>query len=451
MSDTFHALATPPGTAALAVIRVCGPMVPGIVEAVFGTPPSPADARRARLGAYRSRDGARVDQVLHSWFPAGASFTGRDTLEISCHGNPFLVDRILADLDARGSRPAEPGEFTRTAFLEGKIDLSQAEAVADLIAARGEAAVEAAHRQLAGGLGTEIEGVVSEILAILAQVEAYIDFPEEDLPPEDAEGPLASLAGTIARLDAMIATGRQRELLHRGIRTVIAGEVNAGKSSLLNRLLGEERVIVSDTAGTTRDTVGETFALGKFCIQIFDTAGFREAADAVEREGLRHAERASETADFHLLVVDGTRPSPALPPGLPGRLDPSNALVVRNKMDAPGFDPPADFAPGLPRVSVSAKTGEGFPEFLARWESLLEGELLAGAESRVLYNQRHIGFLRRCRAALERARGTLREGASPEYAAPDLREALDALGAIVGTVDNEAMLDVLFGEFCIGK
>ncbi len=451
MSDTFHALATPPGTAALAVIRVCGPGVPVLVREIFGTLPSPTTARMARLGVYRDLAGKHVDQVLHTWFPPTSSFTGRDTLEISGHGNPFLVEQILSDLQARGSRPAEPGEFTRTAYLEGRIDLSQAEAVADLIAARSEAAVHAAHRQLAGGLGTEIEARVAEILDVLARLEAHIDFPEEDLPPEDQEGPPADLKDIVTRLNAMIATGRQRELLHRGIRTVILGEVNAGKSSLLNRLLGEERVIVSDTAGTTRDTVGEVFSLGPYCIHIYDTAGFRETPDAIEREGLRHTERAWTTADFHLLVLDGNRPSPTLPTPLLERLHPDNTLIVANKADLPSFHPPEKFLHGFPQVKVSAKTGTGFAGLLRIWERLLKDGLLDGGESRVLYNQRHIGFLRQCRTSLDRAREVLGNGTSVECAIPDIRDALESLGAIVGTVDNEAMLDVLFREFCIGK
>ncbi len=451
MNNTFHALATPPGTSALAVVRVCGPAVPGLVAGIFGSPPSPADARRAKLGSYRDRDGHRVDQVLRTWFPPESSLTGRDTLEISTHGNPFLVDRILEDLTRRGSRPAEPGEFTRTAFLEGRIDLSQAEAVADLIAARSDASLAAAHRQLAGGLGAEVERRVGEILAIRAEVEAFIDFPEEDLPPEDQEGPLCALTRTLSEIDRMIATGRQRELLHRGIRTVLVGEVNAGKSSILNRLLGERRAIVSETAGTTRDYLSDAFSLGPYCIQIYDTAGFREVSDAIEREGLRQTERLVGGADFFLVVVDGAAPSPTLPPALSDRLRPENALLLVNKSDSPGYSPNDTLLPALPRARISALSGEGFPDFLELWESRIRRELLEGAETRVLYNQRHLGCLRDCRAALERARKGLRDGVSSECVAPDLRDALDALGAIVGTIDNEAMLDVLFSEFCIGK
>ncbi|MGE9289581.1 MAG: tRNA uridine-5-carboxymethylaminomethyl(34) synthesis GTPase MnmE, partial [Puniceicoccales bacterium] len=229
MMDTFYALATPPGSAALAVVRVSGPAVPTLIQEIFGKEPKVENFRKAVLGYYRSVSGGKVDQVLFTHFPAESSYTGRELLEISAHGNLFLVEQILEDLDARGCRMAEPGEFTRTAFLEGRMDLSQAEAVADLISARSAAALEAAHRQLSGGLGDEIQARVDEILTLRAHVEAFIDFPEEDLPSESEEGPIASVDQILARLEAMLSTGRQRELLHRGIRTVLLGAVNAGK------------------------------------------------------------------------------------------------------------------------------------------------------------------------------------------------------------------------------
>ncbi len=451
MSDTFYALATPPGTAALAVVRVCGPAVPELIRGIFGRAPTERDHRRAVLGFYRSLGGKAIDQVLATHFPAGSSYTGRELLEISAHGNPFLVEQILEDLQARGCRMAEPGEFTRTAFLEGRMDLSQAEAVADLISARSAAALDAAHRQLAGGLGQEIERRVDEILAILAHLEAFIDFPEEDLPEEDREGPIASLCRTLGHLDSMLATGRQRELLHRGIRTVLLGAVNAGKSSLLNQLLGEERAIVSETAGTTRDYLQDVLSLGPWCIQLFDTAGLRESGDVIEIEGLRRTEKVAGAADFFLLVLDGTVPSPTLPREFLARLSAANSLIVFNKSDSSAFRIDPDFLPGIPRLALSAKTGRGLAELRRIWEAQIRAELLEGAETRVLYNRRHIGHLQACRNALGRACDELRSGVSPECVAPDLREALDELGAIVGTIDNEDMLDVLFGDFCIGK
>jgi len=451
MNDTFCALATPPGTSALAVIRVCGAAVPDLIRSVFARTAPEKDFRRALVGKYRSINGQVIDETVFTYFPAKNSYTGRDLLEISCHGNPFLVEQILADLQERGCRMAEPGEFTRTAFLEGRMDLSQAEAVADLIAARSAAAVAAAHRQLAGGLGEEVEECVQKILTSRAQVEAFIDFPEEDLPEENEAGPIASLSATLERLDGMLATGRQRELLHRGIRTVILGAVNAGKSSLLNRLLGEERAIVSNTAGTTRDYLRDTFPLGPYCIQIFDTAGYRESTDSIELEGLKKTEKVVGMADFFLVVVDGTAPSPTLPNELLTRLSPENSLVVFNKSDCEDFRENRNFLPALPRVALSAKTNQGVTEFLEKWQSQIRAELLEGTESRVLYNRRHLGHLQACRDLLFRAREALMNKVSTEYVAPDLREALDELGAIVGRIDNEDMLDVLFGDFCIGK
>jgi tRNA modification GTPase len=451
MTDTFYALATPPGTSALAVIRVSGPHVPDLIREIFRREATEESHRKAVLAFYRALSGEKVDQILFTHFPADSSYTGRELLEISAHGNPFLVEQILEDLDSRGCRMAEPGEFTRTAFLEGRMDLSQAEAVADLIAARSSAALEAAHRQLAGGLGREIEKRVDEVLAIRAHLEAFIDFPEEDLPVESEEGPIASISTTLSYLDSMLSTGRQRELLHRGIRTVLLGAVNAGKSSLLNRLLGEDRAIVSERAGTTRDYIQDVLQLGPYCIQIFDTAGFRESTDVIELEGLKQTERVSGSADFLLLVLDGTQPSPTLPTELMERLGPDNCLLLFNKSDEESFAVDAEFLPAIPRVSISAKSGSGVEEFRKIWESRIRDELLEGAESRVLYNRRHLGHLQTCRDCLLRAREALRTGVPTECVAPDLRDGLDALGAIVGTIDNEDMLDVLFGDFCIGK
>ncbi|MBC2601432.1 tRNA uridine-5-carboxymethylaminomethyl(34) synthesis GTPase MnmE [Puniceicoccus vermicola] len=451
MIDTFYALATPPGSSALAVVRVSGPAVPSLIQDVFGRKPEEADFRKAVLGYYRSMGGEKVDQVLYAHFPAATSYTGRELLEISLHGNMFLVEQILEDLGCRGCRMADPGEFTRTAFLEGRMDLSQAEAVADLIEARSAAALEAAHRQLAGGLGKEIQSRVDELLAIRAHVEAFIDFPEEDLPDENQEGPIAEIDHTLRQLDSMLSTGRQRELLHRGVRTVLLGVVNAGKSSLLNQLLGEDRAIVSETEGTTRDYLQDVLQLGPYCIQIFDTAGFRKSTDVIELEGLRRTEKVAGGADFLLLVLDGSAPSPTLPDELLERMTPENSLLVWNKSDQADFAPDPEFLPNLPRVTISAKAGTGIHELREIWESRIRSELLEGAENRVLYNRRHIGHLQSCRDSLVRAREALVSGISTECVAPDLRDALDELGAIVGTIDNEDMLDVLFGDFCIGK
>jgi tRNA modification GTPase len=453
MADTFAAPATPAGESALAVVRACGPLVPRLLAEALGLPPAPEHARRARTSWYRDLAGETLDQVVAVHYPADRSPLGRELLELSLHGNPLLVDRILADLAARGCRPAEPGEFTRTAYLEGRLDLSQAEAVGDLIRARSEAALRQSRQQLAGGLGREVQERVDELLQLLAELEAYLDFPEEDLPPEAAARPAALVERTSTALRAMIRTGDQRELLHRGIRTVLVGPVNAGKSRLLNRILGTERALVSAEAGTTRDYLQEPFALGPYPIQIYDTAGFREEGGALEAAGRDRARALAAAADFLLLVTDGTLPElPAWERLLPGPPDPERTLLLRNKVDRPDFRPAReDELPGIPRVDLSAETGAGFDAFLRAWEAQLGEGILADAESRVLYNRRHLLHLQNGLASLERAREGLAERRSPEWIIPEIRTALDELGAIVGRVDNEAMLDVLFGEFCIGK
>lgn len=447
--DTIFALATPAGESALAVIRLSGPLCPTLAGTLFPQVRSPVP-RRVYFSKIMSLNGLEIDEVTFWQALAPASYTGEDTLEITCHGNPLIIAQIADDLLARGCRWAKPGEFTQRAFLNRKMDLSQAEAVADIIAARSEAALNAARRQLGGGLGEEIEIVLDEMTTLLAHIEAYIDFPEEDLPGEDPAGPLARLSQLLARLKEMAATGRFRELLHRGINTLILGPPNAGKSSLLNRLLGQERAIVHEKPGTTRDYLEDRFALGPYCINIFDTAGLRLTDDAVESEGVRRSLALLARADFCLLVVDGAAPCPALPAELTGQLDPANTLVIINKADLAGATDPG-LLDGFTRVQLSAKTGMGWDHFLQVWQSHLRDDLLAGAEQRILYNQRHIELIVQTRKHIEEASALLRANQPTELAATELRQALETLSEVVGGFDNEQMLDALFRDFCIGK
>jgi tRNA modification GTPase len=447
-SDTIAALATPGGVAALAILRVSGGQASRVAREIFGELPLP---RVVQHGDYVDRSGTIVDDVLFTVFAAPNSYTGEDALEISCHGNPFIAQRILEDLFGRGCRAAGPGEFTQRAFLNGRMDLSQAEAVMDLIHARSERALAAANRQLRGALGRHLEGIVGPLLGAAARVEAYIDFPEEDLPAEDRDGLRRLLESILLDTGRLLATQRYGDLLRDGIRTVIVGEPNAGKSSILNRLVGSERAIVSSEPGTTRDFIEERVSVGPHWLRLVDTAGLNPSAAGLEKLGVEKTlERASE-ADLFILVLDAARPTPPLPADLALRLTPRNTVVALNKIDlvdgAPRAQPPA----GLAAVAVSALRGSGFEalsEAIARLADGLEPE---GGEDAVAINSRHAHALRQATECLAAALAKTGPDAAPELLASDLRGALDAFGEISGRIDHERVLDELFAAFCIGK
>lgn len=448
-TDTIAALSTPVGTSALAVVRASGPLCAEIYGDLFGAAPTP---RMAKHGDYRGRDGRLIDDVIVLFFAGAQSYAGEDTLEITCHGNPFIAQTILQDLFARGCRPAEPGEFTRRAFLNGRLDLSQAEAVADLIHARSERALAAANQQLRGSLGKHLHRLVDDLLGVLARIEAYIDFPDEDLPQEDREVVEQGLKRVLAATQRLLATQHYGALLRDGIKTVIVGEPNVGKSSLLNRLVGMDRALVSPEPGTTRDFIEERLIIGPHCIRLIDTAGLNAAPAPLERLGIeKTVERAAE-ADLFLFVLDASRPSAsALPEGIAGRLNASNTVVVMNKSDLglPGVIPAALPSPAV--VFVSAKNGSGFDALTAAIVQRAEAFRLDVGDEIVAINARHADALHRARTGVEEGLEKLRQGAPTELLASDLRAALDAFGEIGGRVDNERMLDHLFATFCIGK
>ncbi len=446
--DTIAALATPAGTSALAVVRITGSDTERLAGAVFGSPPPPRTARR---GDYLDRGGAPVDDVLATYFPGPHSYTGEDVLEISCHGNPFIVQRILEDLFARGCRPALAGEFTQRAFLNGRMDLSQAEAVMDIIAARSERALAAAQRQLRGALGRQMQSLIDQLLGVLASVEAYIDFPEEDLPAEDRAGVRRALASLQAGAERLLATRKYGDLLREGIRVAIVGEPNAGKSSLLNRLVGRERALVSPEPGTTRDFIEERVVLAGHGLRLIDTAGLNPEPGTIEKLGMAKTRECIEESDMILLVLDATRPTPPLVAEIAAQLRPETSVVVRNKIDLRKVAAAASPLPGLVTVDVSALAGTGLEELktaLAAQANRLETDL--GATD-VAINARHADAVTRAREGLTRALQHLDTRGPMEMLASDLRVALDAFGEISGKVDNERMLDQLFASFCIGK
>jgi len=449
-SETIVAAATPAGRSALAVIRVDGPLAGVIAHAALRRK-TPLAERTSTLGIWRNQAGEAVDQVVVVLWSAGRSFTGNASLEITCHGNPLLVRRIAEDCLARGGRLAEPGEFTRRAYLSGRIDLTQAEAVADLIHASSERALASARRMLAGELGRHVARWTDRTLQVLAELEAHIDFPEEDLPPEDPRGPLARLVGIASELSAYARTAKHDGALRDGLRVAVVGAPNAGKSSLLNALAGADRAIVSPEAGTTRDYLEAPVAGLPLAVTAIDTAGLREGGSALEHLGMARSLEQARRAHLLLLVVDASAEPPALPAELVALLEPARTLVVANKADLPAHPAQKDFVPRLTKLSACLLDGRDAETLRAKLGEFLVARQIAPGAEELVVSVRHAEALARAAAALTEAAGHLKAPIQTELAAAQGRVALDALGEIVGRIDNERMLDKLFASFCIGK
>ena len=448
--DTIVAAATPAGRSALAIVRVDGPLAATIAQEALRRR-TPLAEKTSTLGLWRDRDGALIDQVVAVRWHAGRSFTGNDSLEITCHGNPLLVRRLTEDCLARGARLAEPGEFTRRAYLAGRIDLTQAEAVADLIHASSERALASARRQLAGELGRLVARWTDRTLQVLAELEAHIDFPEEDLPPEDPRGPTARLLDIASELSAYARTARHDAALRAGLRVAVVGAPNAGKSSLLNALAGADRAIVSPEAGTTRDYLEAPVAGLPLAVTAVDTAGLRDGGSALEHLGMARSLEQARGAHLLLLVVDASAEPPTLPAELRALLDPARTLVVANKADLPTHPAQAEFLPALPKISACLLDGRDAVALRTQLGAfLVSREIAPGAEDLVV-SVRHAEAMARAAVALTEAAAHLRAPIQTELAAAQARSGLDALGEIVGRIDNERMLDKLFASFCIGK
>ena len=443
MEETIAALATPPGEGALAVIRISGPQALAVADAVFRgkAMPSAMEERRVVLGTVVESGGGVVDEVLLTVFRNPRSYTGEDLVEISGHGGMLVASRVLAAVLAAGARMARPGEFTERAFLNGKLDLTQAEAVMDLISAQTPRAARAAACQLEGRLGREIAALRAELLESVAHLEAFIDFPEEGIDPESGNALRRRVEGIAAHLARLLATAGEGRLLREGITLALCGAPNAGKSSLLNRLLGTERAIVSESAGTTRDTIEERASLGGYPFRVIDTAGLRETEDPVEREGVERARRAAENADLRLHLVDCAVQSGPVTPLFAGE------MLVINKIDLV-----ADRTKLPEAVLISCRTGEGISELVAAILARVTGR--PGAEAApdsTAINARHQECLRRASASLSAAMELLGAGEPPELVAVELRAALGAVGEILGEAGTEEILGKIFSSFCIGK
>ena len=440
--EAIVAIATPPGRGGIGVVRVSGGSLRGLAGALCGDMPEP---RRARLVEFTDAGGEPIDRGLALYFPAPHSFTGEDVLELHAHGSPVVLDRLVRRACELGARPARAGEFSERAFLNGKLDLVQAEAVADLIAARSDAQARAALRSLAGEFSRRVEAIHAGILRLRVEIEAAIDF-SEDASEGASRDVLARLfAEASDRLDALLIDTRRGTRLTDGLHVVIVGRPNVGKSSLLNALAQNDRAIVTDIPGTTRDVLRESVLLDGVEVSLVDTAGLREAADVVEGEGIRRAHAELARADVVLEVTDGGAAGPAdLLTEAPAA---ARRIAILNKIDLAGLPPRREEREGVVTIALSARTGEGLDLLRAELRRLAMGGEADGTFSA---RTRHVLALERARSHLDAAHAALRY-AAPELVAEDLRGAQQALGEITGAVSSEDLLGAIFSTFCIGK
>lgn len=451
LNDTIAAVSTAAGEAAISIVRLSGPQAHAIAARVLRTrQPLPALLpRTVHLATAHDLQGQPLDQGLVLLFRAPASHTGEDLVEFHGHGGLLVTQRILETFLQAGARHAEPGEFTQRAFLNGKMDLTQAEAVMDLIHAQSTLALRAANEQLAGAIGREARALRAPLIEILAHLEAFIDFPDEDIHPDTGSALAARLDDLITRARLLLATAEQGRILRHGARTVITGAPNVGKSSLLNTLLGFERAIVSPTAGTTRDTIEEIIQVHGIPLRLVDTAGLRaDTSDAIERLGIQRTHAELERADLILEVLDASQPPAAQPRAPVPDSARARHLILLNKADL-GTHP--DWTTGERTLLLSSLHGTGIPELRHAIRHIFQQAGPLSVDHPIAINTRHKRAFERVETHILAARTALQEHAAPEFIALDLREALHALGEVIGHTDIEQILDVIFSTFCIGK
>ena len=449
--ETIAAIATPPGRGGVGIVRVSGTDIEALVRAIAGDVPEP---RRATYATFRDAHGAPLDAGLALYFPAPHSYTGESVLELHAHGSPTALRLLLARTLELGARVAQPGEFTRRAFLNGKLDLAQAESVADLIEAATATAARAAARSLTGEFSTEVHAIVAELTDLRMYTEAALDFPEEDIEFVRAADAAARLAALRARVTALLLRARAGVRLNEGLAVVLVGRPNVGKSSLLNRLVRDAAAIVTDVPGTTRDTVERPIEIGGIPLTVIDTAGLRDTTDPIERIGIERTWSAVERADLALVLVDAREAGDALhaedrailarlPAALP-------RVIVHNKSDLAQLAARVEQRDTGVHVWLSALTAAGVPELEA--QVLAIAGVDAAAEGSFIARERHLAALREADASLASAAAHLAAAQPPlELFAEDLRAAQHGLASITGEFTADDLLGVIFSRFCIGK
>lgn len=455
MPDTIAAIATIQAPSAIGIVRLTGPDTRRILDGVFapanGHPMSAQTPRKLVFGRALDRSGGVIDEALAVLFPGPNSYTGEDCAEIHCHGSPVVLDEVLAAAFARGARQARGGEFTQRAFLSGRMDLIQAESVADLIDAESTGAARNAVGQLQGRMSRSVGGIYDALMDVVSRFYAIVDYPDEEIEPLQQAQIEQTLAESAERLDALLATFSRGRLLKSGVPAVILGKPNAGKSSLLNALLGYDRAIVTDIAGTTRDTVEEKVLVGSVLLRLCDTAGIRDAADTVERLGVERAQQAAQRAELALLVLDGSAPltredEEAIAAARRAR----RMLVLVNKADLPQVLDTAALRVRFGEViPLSARSGAGVDALCRAVE-----ELFAGGETprgELLTNARQAESAQRALDAVRRAEQALRSGLSPDAVLTDAEEALEALAEFSGKRVRDDLVATIFSRFCVGK
>lgn len=455
-TDTIAAIATPLGESGIGIIRISGDNAYSVGDSLFhsasSTPLANRRDRSIQYGTIVDDNGIVIDEVILLIMKGPHSYTAEDVLEIQCHGGRQSLEAIMGLVLKHGARMANPGEFTQRAFVNGRIDLAQAEAVMDVIQAKSAQGLTSAVSQLEGRLSKNVRAMRKNLTDFITRLEVTVDYPEEDLEEIEIPNIAEAITDMLSQLDAMLLASKSGRMIRDGVMVAIAGTPNAGKSSLLNRLLQEERAIVTDIPGTTRDVIEEWITLKGVPICLVDTAGIRSTTDAVEQIGVQRAKEYMDKADIILVVVDQSRPLAAEDVEILADATGKNAVIVCNKEDLQSAISMSDLeAYQLPILSISASTGEGIETLTDTILKLSLQEGLSSEQSTLLTNTRHIELVRQSREALQRALDTIQIGMPVDCAIVDIREAWDLLGSITGDTVHDDIVEEIFSRFCLGK